>query len=76
MSKNENVTITSIKTRLIPIPKWNQYHPYPSPAGLRHLRFYSKTNGYGPAFKRCGRRILIDEAAFFECVEAQNKDGD
>ena len=40
--------------------------------GLRHLIFHAETNGFKSAFKRVGRRILVDEAAFFECVERQN----
>jgi hypothetical protein len=40
--------------------------------GLRHLIFNAETNGFAPAIKRVGRRVLIDEARFFEIVESQN----
>jgi hypothetical protein len=58
--------------RLIPVPEWNQHHSWPPQGGLRHLIFHEKTNGFSKAFKRVGRRVLVDEAAFFACVERQN----
>ena len=61
-------------TRLVPIPKWEDDHDWPPEGGLRHLAFHSKTNGFARAFKKVGRRILVDERAFYECVEEQNKD--
>ena len=60
------------KTRLIPVNKWNEYHQWPPVGGLRHLIFYGKTNGFDKAIRRCGRRVLIDEAAFFQWMEEQN----
>jgi hypothetical protein len=59
--------------RLIPVSKWNEYHQYPPLGGLRHLIFHAKTNGFDKCVKRVGRRVLIDEAAFFTWVEVQNK---
>lgn len=53
-------------TRLIPAAKWNDYHPWPPKGGLRYYIFHEKTNGFDKAVRRCGRRVLIDEAAFFE----------
>jgi hypothetical protein len=61
--------------RLIPVPDWNKYHDWPPVGGLRHLIFNEKTNGFASAFKRVGRRVLIDEAEFFHCVERQNGGG-
>ncbi|WNV03731.1 hypothetical protein RP726_14970 [Candidatus Methylospira mobilis] len=58
--------------RLIPVPDWNNDHPWPPIGGLRHLIFNEKTNGFASAFKRVGRRVLIDEAEFFACVDRQN----
>ena len=52
------------KTRLIPVPDWNTYYPWPSQGGLRHLIFYANTNGFDQVIRRIGRRVLIDEAAF------------
>lgn len=59
--------------RLIPITKWNDYHPHPPIGGLRSLVFNASTNGFDHCIRRIGRRVLIDEAAFFEWVESQNK---
>jgi len=59
-------------TRLIPVPDWNNHHAWPPKGGLRHLIFNSETNGFKTAFKRVGRRVLVDEAEFFKCVERKN----
>lgn len=60
------------KTRLIPVPEWNQHHSWPPLGGLRHLVFHEKTNGFASAFKRVGRRVLVDEMEFFRIIERQN----
>ena len=65
-------SLTSQKTRLIPVTKWNEHHQWPPLGGLRHLIFHEKTNGFNKVIRRCGRRVLIDEAAFFAWMEAQN----
>ncbi len=59
--------------RLIPVPQWNNFHPWPPVGGLRHLIFNEKTNGFKSAFKRVGGRVLVDEAEFFACVDMKNK---
>ena len=61
--------------RLIPVPDWNKFHAWPPQGGLRHLIFNAKTNGFSPAFKKVGRRVLIDEQEFFACIERQNDKG-
>lgn len=61
--------------RLIPVPEWPKVHAWPPLGGLRHLIFNAKSNGFDAVIKRAGRRVLIDEAAFFEWVEKQNGDG-
>jgi hypothetical protein len=60
-----------IKTRLIPVPDWKHHHPWPPEGGLRHLVFYAATNGFNKVIRRIGRRVLIDEAAFFEWANSQ-----
>ena len=68
------MTSTSEKntmTRLIPVNQWNTYHCWPPIGGLRHLIFHEKSNDFGQVVRRCGRRVLIDEKAFFEWVESQ-----
>jgi hypothetical protein len=63
-------------TRLIPVPRWNDYHDWPPPGGLRYLIFHADTNGYSTAFKRVGRRVLVDEAEFFRCIERNQRSSD
>lgn len=60
-------------TRLIPVTDWDKFHPWPPVGGLRHLIFNSATNGFESAFRRVGRRVLVDENAFFDCVNCQGK---
>ncbi len=55
-------------TRLIPLTDWNQHHAWPPIGGLRHLVFFESTNGFHKVVRRVGRRVLIDEAAFFAWV--------
>lgn len=62
----------STSTKYIPVSKWNDYHSWPPIGGLRHLIFNQKSNGFNSAFKRVGRRVLIDEMEFFACVDRQN----
>ena len=62
-------------TRLIPLTQWPQHHAYPNISGLRYLVFNASKNGFNSCIKRVGRRILIDEAAYFAWVDAQNQGG-
>ena len=62
-------------TRLIPVPQWTEFHTWPSVSGLRWLIFQEETNGFHSCIKRVGRRVLIDERAFFEWVDAHGSDG-
>jgi hypothetical protein len=57
----------------IAVNDWNKYHAWPPVGGLRHLIFYAETNGFKSAFKRVGRRVLVDEREFFACVEKQQE---
>lgn len=59
------------KTRYIPVTEWNLHHSWPPIGGLRHLIFYSSTNGFEKAFRRVGRRVLVDESQFLHCVAQQ-----
>lgn len=72
-----------VTTRLIPVPEWNEHHSWPPIGGLRHLIHHAEPrqnsrgetipgNGFATAFKRVGRRVLVDEAEFFRIVHAQN----
>jgi hypothetical protein len=61
----------STTTRLIPLTDWPKFHPWPTVRGLRHLVF-GEPNGFSVCVRRVGRRVLIDEAAFFIWVENQS----
>ena len=63
--------VTSSLPQLIPVTQWNDRHPWPPAGGLRHLIFFAETNGFNKVIRRIGRRVLIDEAAFFEWANAQ-----
>lgn len=58
-------------TQLIPVSQWNERHPWPPAGGLRHLIFFADTNGFNKVIRRIGRRVLIDEAAFFDWANSQ-----
>lgn len=67
MSENE---CSKSNTKLYPVPDWP--HPWPPVGGFRHLIFHAETNGFNQVIKRVGRRVLIDETAFFRWVEENN----
>ena len=52
--------------RLIPVTDWNKHHIWPPIGGPRHLIFNKDKNGFDRVVRKCGRRVLIDEDAFFE----------
>jgi hypothetical protein len=59
--------------KYITVPDWNKYHDWPPYGGLRSLIFNRKTNGLDDfkVIAKVGKRVLIDEAAFFKWVESQ-----
>ena len=60
-------------SRLIPVTAWPLHHDWPTVPGLRWMIFNAKTNGFDAVVRRVGRRVLIDERAFFQWVEDQNR---
>jgi hypothetical protein len=61
-----------VSRKIIPLVAWESIHGYPSTAQLRWLVFHREKNGFDRVIRRCGRRVLIDEAAFFEWLDAQS----
>jgi hypothetical protein len=57
-----------VQTRYIPVPQWKNHHDWPPLGGLRSLIFNRHENGFDKVIKKVGRRIVIDEAAFFSWV--------
>ena len=65
---------SNTQTRLIPVPNWQKYHAWPPLGGLRNLIFNKNRNGFNTVVKKVGKRVLIDENAFFEWVARQNQE--
>lgn len=56
-------------SRLIPLAKWEEYHPYPTVGALRQYHFYKDSNGFGDVVEYGGENggtILIDENKLFQ----------
>ena len=60
---------------LIAVSQWNKYHDFPTIGALRKLIFYSERNGIDKCVRKIGGRLYIEESAFFEWVDEQNKLG-
>lgn len=61
------------QTRLIPVTRWNEFHPWPEIGALRNIRQHCRSNGFAPAFVKIGARVLVNEREFFKCVARQNE---
>ena len=59
--------------RLVPVTQWTSLHSYPPIGQLRALVFNAEKNGFDSCIRRIGRRVLINETAYFAWVETQNK---
>jgi hypothetical protein len=68
VNRDLRASIMQTENRLIPLSEWNRFHEWPPQGGLRHLRHHCKRNGFAGAFVKCGRRVLIQEKTFFDCV--------
>ena len=66
-------TSENVRRRLIPVTRWTQFHPWPSVAGMRHLIFHAESNGFHAVLRRVGRRVLVDEQAFFAWADRRAK---
>jgi hypothetical protein len=60
-------------SNLLTIKQFAQRHPAFSAPALRNMRFHQDKNGFAPAFKTVGAKVLIDEAEFFRVIERQNR---
>ncbi len=65
----------TLERKFIPVTLWNDHHSWPPQGGLRHLIFNADKNGFDKVIKRAGRRVLIDEQAFFQWMDEQNEGG-
>ena len=58
---------------LLTIRQFAEKHPAFTAPALRNIRFHQESNGFAPAFKTVGRKVLIDESVFFQIIDAQNQ---
>lgn len=60
------------QTRYIPVAKFDNYHPWPTPQSIRN-RIHAAKRGTDPDFLKCivhaGGRVLVDEQAFLCWLE-------
>ena len=64
-----STTASSSGTRFLTVSQWTEQHSWPPLGGLRSLIFHAASNGFDAVVRRIGRRVLIDEAAFFAWVD-------
>lgn len=57
---------------LLTVRQFSQKYPVFPEGGLRHKIFYAEENGFAKCIRRFGRKVLIDEAAFFQWIDEQN----
>lgn len=74
MSETLEIPKPASQRRFIPLTEWPKHHSWPPIGGLRHLVFYADENGFDKVIRRAGRRVLIDEQAFFQWLDEQNGD--
>lgn len=55
------------------VKQWANEHKWPPIGGLRYLIFNAEANGFNKVIKRVGRRVLIDEKAFFDWIDSQGE---
>ncbi|CZI81468.1 TPA: hypothetical protein JBA76_15810 [Legionella pneumophila subsp. pneumophila] len=73
MKIKEEPTFANKYPHYIPVPHWDKYHDWPTIAALRNYIFNKKTNGFDKVVLKLGKRVLINEAAFFDWVANQGK---
>jgi hypothetical protein len=66
MQENENL-------KLIPVSKWNDFHPYPTVKAIRQLIFFKDENGFKKVLRKIGGRLYIVESEFFNWVQETGK---
>ena len=62
------------ETRYIPVAKFDEYYPWPTPGSIRN-RIIAAKRGTDPDFLSCirkvGGRVLVDERAFLDWLDKQ-----
>jgi len=60
-------------SNLLTVKQFADKHPAFSAPALRNIRFHQDSNGFAPAFKTVGRKVLVDETEFFRVIDSQNQ---
>lgn len=55
------------------INQFCEKYPWPTAAALRHIIMKTRTNGFGKAFIRVGKRVLVKEDIFWNIVDKLQK---
>lgn len=63
---------TSTERSLLTVRQLSQKHQAFPEGGIRYNVFHAHTNGFNKCIRRIGRKVLIDETAFFLWVDEQN----
>ncbi len=72
MNDETETNSASAPRRLIPVAKFDQFYPDPTPGALRWMIHMNK-NGIAECVIRRGRRVLIDEQKYFAWLDRQQK---
>lgn len=64
--------MTNNSRTLLTVNQFADKHPAFPVGGLRHNIFHAGTNGFDKCIRRIGRKVLIDEGAFFNWVDEQS----
>lgn len=56
---------------MLTLKQFAEKNPWPNESTLRNLYYKRKVNGMEMAFKKIGRRIIVDEEVFFQILKAK-----
>lgn len=65
-------TVAEQQPSLLTVKLLVKKYPWLTEGGLRHFLFHMKQNGLCKAVRKMGRKVLIDEVAFFAWIEEQS----
>ncbi len=58
-----------VESKLSTVKQFCEKNSWPSESALRAIILDAPVNGFQRAFKRVGRRVLVDEVAFWATVD-------
>jgi|JI10StandDraft_1071094.scaffolds.fasta_scaffold43566_6 hypothetical protein len=71
----QNNNNQSLGRSLLTVRQFSIKYPAFPEGGLRYLIFNQNHNGFGKCIRRVGKKVLIDETAFFAWVDSNNHVG-